>query len=106
MKFQEDNGLIFEKLLPYAAAFGLISKWTKAFEGILKEPPNWFVGRPDRMMNLNRFGRSMNAFASTATTNMYSRPGSNGGSGSWSGRSGFSGFSGGGFGGGGMRGLR
>lgn len=115
MKFQEDNKILFEKLLPYAMAFGLVKKWTKAFEGIYKNPPGWYSSttpwsnRPFTMMYLSDH---LNSFGKSTTSNIVSRPGGNGGSGSWSGGSGFSsggfgggGFSGGGFGGGGGRGL-
>lgn len=115
MKFQEDNKILFEKLLPYAMAFGLVKKWTKAFEGIYKNPPSWYSSttpwssRPFTMMYLSDH---LNSFGKSTTSNIVSRPGGNGGSGSWSGGSGFSsggfgggGFSGGGFGGGGGRGL-
>jgi len=35
----------FEALLPYAMAFGLTEVWTKAFEGLLSRPPDWYDGR-------------------------------------------------------------
>lgn len=110
MKFQEKNNILFEKLLPYAMAFGLISKWTKAFDGIIQNPPGWYspyggwgTGRPFTMIY---FADSMTSVATAMTNNMLQAPGSKGGNGGWSGGSGFSGgFSGGGFGGGGGRGL-
>ncbi len=117
MKFQEDNNIIFEKLLPYAMAYGIVKKWTKAFDGLIVTPPSWYVpykawgaGHPFRMRymanNLNKMGRRL-------TSNISSKPsssgsGGRGSGGSWGGSSGFSsggGFSGGGFGGGGGRGL-
>jgi uncharacterized membrane protein YgcG len=107
MKFQEDKNILFEKLLPYAMAFGLIKKWSNAFEGILKTPPVWFVpyhpwGNNAFMMS--DFGSKLDKINSDMVSNLTSRPG--GKSGGWSGGSGFSGgFSGGGFGGGGGRGL-
>ncbi len=114
MKFQEDKKILFEKLLPYAMAFGLVKKWTKAFDGIYKNPPSWYTSttpwtnRPFTMMYLSD---QLNSFGKETTSNITSRPGG-GGSGAWGGGSGFSsggfgggGFSGGGFGGGGGRGL-
>ena len=99
MKFQENKKILFEKLLPYAMAFGLVKKWTKAFEGIYKNPPNWYTSttpwtnRPFTMMYLSD---QLNNFGKEATSNITSRPG-NSGSGAWGGGSG---FSSGGFGGG------
>ncbi|NOX44388.1 MAG: DUF2207 domain-containing protein, partial [Caldiserica bacterium] len=35
----------FEELLPYAMAFGMVERWTRKFEGLLKAPPSWYEGR-------------------------------------------------------------
>ncbi|HHR85128.1 MAG TPA: DUF2207 domain-containing protein, partial [Candidatus Acetothermia bacterium] len=40
----EKSPQLFEKLLPYAMAFNLTSIWTKQFEGLMSEPPRWYVG--------------------------------------------------------------
>lgn len=109
LKFQEKNNLLFEKLLPYAMAFGLAEKWTKAFEDIIKNPPDWYSpsgGWSHRPFTMVYLASAMNDVTSSITSNIMQAPGSRGGSGGWSGGSGFSGgFSGGGFGGGGGRGL-
>lgn len=113
MKFQEKNNIIFEKLLPYAMAFGIVDKWTKAFDGIIKNPPDWYYSsRPlsGHHFNMVYFANSLSSFSSQAVSNITSRPGGKGdgwGGSSWRGGSGFGGggFSGGGFGGGGGRGL-
>jgi len=110
MKFQEKNNILFEKLLPYAMAFGLIEKWSKAFEGLIKDPPNWYnTRRPwgDNGFAMIYFADRLSNISNNLTNNLSSRPGGKGGGGSWGGGSGFSGggFSGGGFGGGGGRGL-
>jgi uncharacterized membrane protein YgcG len=108
MKFQEQNNILFEKLLPYAMAFGLIDKWTKAFDGILKNPPSWYYPVGSRgHFNMIMFSNSLNNFSNSTTSNLTTKPGGQGGRGAWSGGSGFGGggFSGGGFGGGGGRGL-
>src|SRR5882724_11323619 len=34
----------FEKFLPFAMAFGVEKNWSKAFQGIMTEPPNWYRG--------------------------------------------------------------
>lgn len=108
LKFQEDSNIIFEKLLPYAMAFGIVEKWTGAFEGILKTPPTWFISPnfSSRNFNIHNFSHSLSDMGSAITQSLQP-PGSRGGSGSWSGGSSFGGggFSGGGFGGGGGRGL-
>ena len=108
MKFQEQNNILFEKLLPYAMAFGIIDKWTKAFDGILNTPPSWYFPA-NRYNNFNMFifANSLSNFSNSTTSNLTTRPGGRGGQGAWSGGSGFGGggFSGGGFGGGGGRGL-
>lgn len=107
MKFQENNNIIFEKLLPYAMAFGIIDKWTRAFDGILTKPPSWYYpASPYSHFNMVMFSNSLNNFSNSTTNNLTTKPGGQGGHGAWSGGSGFSGgFSGGGFGGGGGRGL-
>jgi len=108
MKFQEDNNIMFEKLLPYAMAFGLTSKWSKAFDGIIKNPPSWY--HPYHPWGSNGFtmvyfADRLSTIGNNLSSNISSKPGGKGGGG-WSGGSGFSGgFSGGGFGGGGGRGL-
>jgi uncharacterized membrane protein YgcG len=35
---------LFENLLPYAVAFNLVQQWTKAFEGIDLQMPDWYAG--------------------------------------------------------------
>ncbi len=107
MKFQEKNNIIFEKLLPYAMAFGIIYKWTNSFEGILKKPPSWYYpANRHGHFNMIVFANGLSNFSNSTTSNLTSKPGGQGGDGAWSGGSGFSGgFSGGGFGGGGGRGL-
>jgi uncharacterized membrane protein len=103
MEFQEKENIIFEKLLPYAMAFGLISKWANAFKGLVKEPPQWYSSTNPNAFDLNYFAISMNKFNQNVVTTIAPK----GKNGAWSGGSGFGGggFSGGGFGGGGGRGL-
>ena len=35
---------LFERLLPYAVAFGAVQQWTRAFDGIQLQPPQWVDG--------------------------------------------------------------
>ena len=39
---------MFERFLPFAMAFGVERKWAKAFQGIYREPPDWYVGSATR----------------------------------------------------------
>lgn len=99
---------MFERLLPYAIAFGVHDRWLKAFADLFTRPPDWYA------TDAGRFGwahlnRSINGMDRDVSKNLYSGPrpaktsgGSGGWGGGWSGGSGFSGgSSGGGFGGGG-----
>jgi uncharacterized membrane protein len=98
IKFQEQEN-IFEKILPYALALGIAEKWTKAFEGIYKTPPNWYRSNdPNFLNNFNTFYflNSINSLSSGMSTSFQSAPRSSG-----SGFSSGGGFSGGGGGGGG-----
>jgi uncharacterized membrane protein len=98
----------FEKFLPYAMAFGVEQHWAKAFQGLLTEPPSWYVGSgygtPGMMWSPLMFTNSMSSFSSSAYESFSAAPqASSSGSGFGSGGSGGGGggFSGGGFGGGG-----
>lgn len=103
IKFQEKEN-IFMKLLPYAMAFKIADRWSKAFEG-LNKVPNWYESDDSELLNnFNTFYfiNRLDSMSNQMNTVFVSAPRSSGGGGSWSGGSGFSGgFSGGGFGGGG-----
>lgn len=104
IKFQEDQNIFFEKLLPYAMVLGLGEKWAEAFKDLYKKPPDWFSGQDMSGFDTYYLINRLNNLSSHAQTAFASSPRSSGGGGSsaWSGGSGFSGgFSGGGFGGGG-----
>lgn len=98
----------FEKYLPYAMALGVEHQWARAFQGLIQNPPSWYVpyggygpGMP--LFNTMLFTNSMGSMASTAQNVFVSAPRASS-SGSGFGGGGFSsggGFSGGGFGGGG-----
>jgi uncharacterized membrane protein YgcG len=94
----------FEKFLPYAMALGVESHWAQAFDGIVKDPPSWYVS-PNGYVGFTPlyFSSAMHGMAGDMHQVFVSSPrASSGGSGFGSG-GGFSGggFSGGGFGGGG-----
>ncbi len=90
----------FEELLPYAMALGLTEVWTRAFQGLLTQPPSWYEGRFPTFAPYY-LGWRLLAFHHAARVAATSVPRSAGGG--WRGGSGFGGggFSGGGMGGGG-----
>jgi uncharacterized membrane protein YgcG len=94
----------FEKYLPYAMALGVEHHWAQAFAGIVKDPPNWYVGStPYSVFNPIFFSGAMHSMASDMHQVFVSAPRASS-SGSGFGGGGFGGgggFSGGGFGGGG-----
>jgi len=98
----EKSPSVFEKLLPYAIALNLTSIWTKQFEGLMQEPPRWYIGR-GTVFHPHVFALSMLHLTSGMERTFVSAPrGTSGGRSAWSGGSSFGGgFSGGGFGGGG-----
>jgi hypothetical protein len=92
---------MFERFLPYAMALGVADNWAKAFDGIYKEPPQWYSGPGGvHTFQPSRFTSSLGAMSTQAATAMASAPRSSGGSGFGGG-----GSSGGGFGGGGGGGF-
>ena len=101
LKDQERKG-VFERLLPYAAVFNLTNRWTKAFDGLYQQPPDWFRPAGNHPFTMMYFGNSLDRSMNTMNTTFPSQPRSEGSSSSWS-SGGFSGggSSGGGFGGGG-----
>lgn len=96
LKFQADRQLMFEKLLPYAIAFGVEKIWAKRFESLNLKQPNWYSGYRSGQFNtyifVSSMNSSLNSFSKAATPSRSSTGHSSGFSG---------GFSGGGGGGGG-----
>jgi uncharacterized membrane protein len=95
----------FEKFLPYAMALGVEHHWAQAFAGIVKDPPQWYVGPggPYGGFNPIFFSSSMHSMATDMHQVFVSAPRASS-TGSGFGGGGFGGgggFSGGGFGGGG-----
>ncbi|MGB8011920.1 MAG: DUF2207 domain-containing protein [Terriglobales bacterium] len=94
----------FEKFLPYAMALGVEHHWAQAFDGLIKDPPNWYVS-PNGYVGFSPlfFSSSMHSMASDMQQVFTSAPRASSSGSGFGGGGGFSGggFSGGGFGGGG-----
>jgi uncharacterized membrane protein YgcG len=95
---------MFEKFLPFAMALGVEKNWSKAFQGIYTQPPDWYQGGafgPNFYPYM--FANNLNSMSSLASSAMTSAPRSaeNSAFGGDGGGGGGGGFEGGGFGGGG-----
>jgi uncharacterized membrane protein len=95
---------MFEKFLPFAMALGVEKNWSKAFQGIMTQPPDWYRGGYGPNFYPIYFTNDLHAMTSRASDVLASAPRSSGGSGFGS-DGGGGGFSGGGFGGGGGGGF-
>ena len=96
----EETPFLFYDILPYAYVLGVTDVWTKKFESIAIQQPDWFVTSNPNLttfMMINHLNRSMTSM-NTSLTSVPISSGSGGGS---FGGGGGGGFSGGGFGGGG-----
>jgi len=93
----------FEKFLPYAMALGVEHHWAQAFAGIVKDPPQWYVGPGGPYTGFNPifFSSSMHNMASDMHQVFVSAPRASSSGSGFGGGGGGGGFSGGGFGGGG-----
>jgi len=98
----EKSPEVFERFLPYAIALNLSRVWTAQFEGLLREPPDWYRGASP-VFRGHLFALSMLHLSSGMNRTLASAPRTaSSGRSAWSGGGGFGGgFSGGGFGGGG-----
>jgi uncharacterized membrane protein len=96
---------MFEKFLPFAMALGVEKNWSRAFQDVLKQPPQWYSGSSygTNFYPMN-FVSDISYMSSMASSAMTSAPRSSGGSG-FSSDGGGGGSSGGGFGGGGGGGF-
>ena len=95
LEFQAKNQMFFEKLLPFAIAFGVEKIWADRFKDIDITPPAWFVSSQTGVFNSQTFAQSLGASMSSFNTAATPKSSSTGHS------SGFSGGSSGGGGGGG-----
>lgn len=88
---------MFERYLPHAMAFGVEDRWSRAFDDLYREPPDWYSGTGRGAFRPSTFTSRMSTMTSSASSTMTSSPGSSG--------SGGGGSSGGGSGGGGGSGF-
>jgi uncharacterized membrane protein len=95
---------MFEKFLPFAMALGVEKNWSKAFQGIMTQPPQWYRGSYGPNFYPVMFTSDLSSMSTRASDVLASAPRSSGGSG-FSSDGGGGGFSGGGFGGGGGGGF-
>jgi hypothetical protein len=89
-------------LLPIAISLKLADRWGRAFEGLYREPPDWYVTAGDGTFTTGRLIGSIDRSMGAMQATLPSQPRSSGSGSGWS-SGGFSGggSSGGGFGGGG-----
>lgn len=99
LEFQAKNQMMFEKLLPYAIAFGVEKIWAKRFATINMQQPDWYQGYNTNQFNSVVFANSLNSSLSSFKSSASPPTSTRSTSGFSSGFSG--GFSGGGGGGGG-----
>ena len=87
----------FEAYLPFAMAFRCEEKWAKAFEDMLTEPPDWYVGRPGAGFHASSFASDLHTLSTAAGSTLSSSPSSSGSGGGGSVGGGGGGGGGGGF---------
>jgi uncharacterized membrane protein len=97
LTFQAKNQMFFEKLLPFAIAFGVEKIWADRFRDIAMKPPDWYSGYSSAHFNSVFF---VNSLRSTGTSFARAATPTSSSSGFSSGGGGFSGGGGGGGGGG------
>jgi uncharacterized membrane protein YgcG len=92
---------MFEKFLPFAMALGVEKNWSRAFQGIYTQPPQWYQGSYGPGFYPYMFANDLGSMSSMASDVMTSAPRSAEGSAFGGDGGGGGGFEGGGFGGGG-----
>ncbi|MBI4067166.1 DUF2207 domain-containing protein, partial [Candidatus Gottesmanbacteria bacterium] len=95
LEFQAKNQIFFERLLPFAVAFGVEKIWAERFKDIALTPPSWYQSYNYGSFNSNSFVHSLNSSFNSVASAATPTSSSTGHS------SGFSGGSSGGGGGGG-----
>lgn len=103
-RLMKDDPLYYDKTMPFALAFGFLSKWNKQFEGLLTQPPSWYSGPmmygTGGMNSWNTFSESFPSEIDNIGSVFSSAPASSSGGGIGGGGGGFSGGGSGGGGGG------
>ena len=97
LKFQADKQMMFERLLPYAVAFGVERIWAKRFENLNITQPSWYHSYSSTNFNTYLLVSSLSSSFKSINTAMTPTRSSSGFSSGFGG----GGFSGGGGGGGG-----
>ena len=92
LNFQAQNQMFFEKLLPYATAFGVEKIWAKRFADLKLKPTDWYEGNLNNVTSYILISSALNSSVTHAVSSSSSSSGFS---------SGFSGGSSGGGGGGG-----
>jgi hypothetical protein len=102
LEFQAKNQMFFEKLLPYATAFGVENVWAKRFSDIQMIAPDWYEGqrfnqgfytsfagsaRNSIRLSYNTHNRASSTRSSTGFSSGFSGGSSGGGRGGGGGRS-------------------
>lgn len=86
---------LFERYLPFAMAFKVEDHWARAFEDLVRTPPDWYRGGSySGSFHAGSFTSNLNAMSSHAASTMSSSPSGSGGGGSSGGGSGGGGGSG------------
>ena len=49
----QEDPMYYDKTMPFALAFGYLSRWNKQFNGLLSQPPSWYHGRGYAGSNFN-----------------------------------------------------
>ena len=61
LKFQADKQMFFEKLLPFAVAFGVEKIWAARFAKFDLKPPTWYKGYSGSTFNSVIFANSLSS---------------------------------------------
>ncbi|MDO8269042.1 MAG: DUF2207 domain-containing protein [Candidatus Levybacteria bacterium] len=84
LNFQGNKQMLFEKLLPFAVAFGVEKAWAKRFEGMDLKNPEWYEGSSTSHFNAAVFAshlsNSYSSFSASSTPPSSSSSGFSGGS--------------------------
>ena len=94
-----ENPAYFFDTLPFAVVLGVTDVWAKKFEGLIKEPPNWYVGYGGNTFTPYVMTRTAMSTVTSLSRVYAQREVKNSGGGSFGGGGGFSGGGGGGGGG-------